>query len=85
MKKLIKVMMNRDDSSRKTYGTIFDRYLEFSKDELKSIILELLYAIHSDTDDYQESAILYDAGENLKERYHYLYDMYGNDVDEELE
>ena len=53
-------------SKDKSYDYIANNYMAFRKDELKDIILELLYAIHTDGD---EDIILNSAGEELTERW----------------
>lgn len=50
----------------KSYDYIANNYMAFRKDELKDIILELLYAIHTDGD---EDIILDSAGVGLTERW----------------
>ena len=53
-------------SKDKAYDYIANNYMAFRKEELKDIILELLYAIHTDGD---EDDILNSAGTELTERW----------------
>lgn len=58
MKKFVDILHNNPN---RAYGFISCNYTEFSKFELKEIILELLYVIHG-----EEGKILLSVGEELK-------------------
>ena len=53
----------------KSYDYIANNYMNFRKEELKDIILELLYAIHTTAHTGKEMMILADAGMELTERW----------------
>ena len=55
--------------SDKSYDYIANNYYNFTKEELKDIILELLYAIHTTAHTGKEMMILADANMELAERW----------------
>ena len=55
----------------KSYDWIANNYTRFTKEELKDVVLELLYAIHTTAHTGKEMMILADAGMELTERWSY--------------
>lgn len=61
-KELVKTFIEEPDLA---YDFICHKYTELSKEELKDVVLELLYAMRNDED------LVVDAGEELKEHWYY--------------
>jgi len=55
----------------KSYDWIANNYTRLTKEELKDVVLELLYAIHTTAHTGKEMMILADAGMELTERWSY--------------
>jgi hypothetical protein len=66
MNELINVLKNNPDNA---YDFICNNYYNMSKEELKDIIKELLYAIHSNTDKAEHNKILNDVATELADNY----------------
>lgn len=67
MKEFIEVLKNNPDGA---FDFISNNYYKFSKDELRDIIKELLYSIHSNTIHKAEhNKFLYDAATELEDFY----------------
>lgn len=67
-----------------SYDFIAKNYYEFSKEELKDIILELDYAIHSEAKHFASAEEIYtSASEELQERWHTDDDDEEEDEDDE--
>lgn len=55
----------------KSYDWIANNYTRLTKEELKDVVLELLYAIHTTAHTGKEMMVLADAGMELTERWSY--------------
>ena len=66
MKELIEVLKNNPN---KAYDFIANNYYKMDKSELADFVKELLYSIHTNTDETEHDKILKDAGEELAENY----------------
>lgn len=66
MLEFIEVLENEPN---KAYDYISNNAHNMSKEELKDIIKELLYAIHTNTDETEHDKILNDASVELAENY----------------
>lgn len=66
MKDFIEVLKNNPDSA---YDFICNNYYKMSKEELKDITKELLYAIHDNVTKMEHNKILEDAAEELEDFY----------------
>lgn len=66
MQELINVLKNNPDGA---YDFICNNYYKMSKEELKDIAKELLYAIHSNTDKAEHNKMLDDVATELSESY----------------
>lgn len=67
MKEFIEVLKSNPDGA---FDFICNNYHKFSKDELKDVIKELLYSIHSNTIHKAEhNKFLYDAATELEDFY----------------
>lgn len=66
MQELINVLKNNPDGA---YDFICNNYYKMSKEELKDIAKELLYAIHSNTDKAEHNKMLDDVATELAESY----------------
>lgn len=66
MLELINVLKNNPDNA---YDFICNNYYNMSKEELKDVIKELLYAIHTNTDKAEHNKILNDVATELAENY----------------
>lgn len=71
-KMFVDILKDTDDEKGSAYDFIATKYNEFSKYELKEIILECLYAIYRAGREITggEQAILREIGENLAERWY---------------
>ena len=66
MLEFINVLKNNPDGA---YDFICNNYYKMSKEELKDIAKELLYAIHSNTDKAEHNKMLDDVAIELAESY----------------
>lgn len=66
MKEFIKLLENNPD---KAYDFICNNYYKMSKDELKDIARELLYAMYDKMDKTEHNLALADVAEELKSTY----------------
>lgn len=66
MLELINVLKYNPDGA---YDFICNNYYKMSKEELKDLAKELLYAIHSNTDKAEHNKILDDVADELAESY----------------
>lgn len=66
MKEFIEVLKNNPD---KAFDFISNNYYKMDKDELKDIVKELLYAIHTNTLKAEHDKILEDTADELAEQY----------------
>lgn len=66
MKEFIEVLKNNPD---KAFDFISNNYYKMNKDELKDIVKELLYAIHTNTLKVEHDKILEDTADELAEQY----------------
>lgn len=66
MLEFINVLKNNPDGA---YDFICNNYYKMSKEELKDVAKELLYAIHSNTDKTEHDKMLDDVATELAESY----------------
>lgn len=66
MLELINVLKNNPDGA---YDFICNNYYNMDKEELRDIIKELLYAIHTNTDKAEHDKILNDVATELADNY----------------
>lgn len=66
MKEFIEIMKNNPD---KAYEFICNNYYKMSKEELKDIAKELLYAIYDNVTTWEHDRILKNTAEELEEMY----------------
>ena len=66
MKEFIEVLKNNPE---KAYDFICNNYYKMSKDELKDITKELLYAVYSNTNKVEHNKILEDVAIELEDSY----------------
>lgn len=66
MKEFIELLKNNPDGA---YDFICNNYYNMSKEELKDITKELLYAIYDKTDRAEQKTILYDVALELIDTY----------------
>lgn len=64
MKEFIEVLKNNPN---RAYDFICNNYYKMSKEELKDIVKELLYAVHDNTDKVEHNKILDDVAMELAE------------------
>ena len=65
MKALIEVLKNNPNGA---YDFIANNYYKYNKEELKDIVKELLYAIHTNTTKAEHDKILNDVAEELADQ-----------------
>lgn len=65
MKELIEVLKNNPKAA---YDFIANNYYKMSKEELKDVVKELLYSIHTNTTKAEHDKILQDAAEELADQ-----------------
>lgn len=65
MKDFVQVLKNNPNGA---YDYIANNYYKMSKEELKDIAKELLYAIHTNTTEKEHNKILSDVAEELAEQ-----------------
>lgn len=65
-KELVETFIKEPDTA---YDFICTKHNELSKNELKDIVLELLFAVRNDED------LVISAGEELKERWYYCFEL----------
>lgn len=66
MKEFIEVLKNNPDGA---YDHICNNYYKMSKEELKDIAKELLYAVHDNVTKTEHNAILSDVATELEDYY----------------
>jgi len=66
IKEFIEVLKNNPDGA---YDFICNNYYKMSKDELKDITKELLFAVHDNVTKAEHNKILNDVGEELENTY----------------
>lgn len=66
MEEFIKVLKNNPNNA---YDFICNNYYKMSKDELKNVAKELLYAIHSNVTKEEHDKILNDVADELADTY----------------
>lgn len=66
MEEFVNVLLNNPNGA---YDFICNNYYNMSKEELKDIIKETLYAIHTNTEKAEHDQILYDVALELSESY----------------
>ena len=66
MKEFIEVLKNNPNGA---YDYISNNYFEMSKDELKDIVKELLYAVYDNVTEEEHDKILMDAATELEDFY----------------
>lgn len=66
MKNFIEVLKNNPDGA---YDYICNHYYEMSKEELKNIVKELLYAVHDNMTKAEHNKILDDVATELEDFY----------------
>lgn len=66
MKDVVKVFDSNPDAA---YDYIANNYYNLSKEELRDVVKELLYSIHTNTTKEEYNKILKDAAEELAEQY----------------
>lgn len=62
MKALIEVLKNNPNGA---YDFMANNYYKYNKEELNSVVKELLYAIHTNTTEAEHDKILNDVAEEL--------------------
>lgn len=65
MKALIEVLKNNPNGA---YDYMANNYYKYSKEELNSVVKELLYAIHTNTTEKEHNKILDDVAEELADQ-----------------
>ena len=65
MKDFIKVLENNPNGA---YDYIANNYYKMSKEELKDVVKELLYSVHTNTTESEHNKILKDVAEELTEQ-----------------
>ena len=65
MKALIEVLKNNPNGA---YDFVANNYYKYSKEELKDVVKELLYAIHTNTTKDEHDKILNDVAEELTDQ-----------------